>query len=333
MRRFFARYLYLIFILIDRGSLGVQLAPANSRKGLDIDLNVEAQPEEEPLITSSSKGLGFDLNVPPAEERLSFTPVDSAPSPPASSIVIAPTEGHDLARDKTESLTASSTGINSMPTLGSTSANKRKRIAEVYVPDERDQNPSKKKPGVGGASKSTRENQGKNTFQLGAVERAPKMKKLKEVMATRQHGKYRTKPKSARPGYPSEVSTFFLDWTYVKVDKVPAILKEYLRSSPRRRNEKDLFKYLKTLPNSKQENSAGVFWIPRGHEKDFFEAYRKEDSHINFIYPRGLKTAHRASAILKLIVQIYDEKISRLNKENLQFLKAIKTRFHLKSIH
>ncbi|PLW24958.1 hypothetical protein PCANC_28423 [Puccinia coronata f. sp. avenae] len=331
MRSFSFQSFFLVFILIDRGSLGVELAPTNSRKGLDIDLNVAALPEEEPPIISSAKSLGFDLSVPPAEEPLSFTPVDSASSPPASSTVIAPGEIHDLAKDKTESLAASSTSVISIPTLGSTSADKRKQITEqVYGADERDQNPSKKQQVVVGARKNTHETPRTDTFQLGAAEKAPKMKKLKEVMAVCLHRKYRTQPKSTRPGYTSEVSTFFSDWEYVKVDKGAQILSPYLKSNPSQKlaNEKDLFKFLKKLNRDK---SAGVFWVQRGkYETRFFSKYSAAGTKLGSLaYPPGLKNSQRSSANVKILLEMYKTQISHLNKDNLSFLEKIKTQFKI----
>ncbi|PLW25686.1 hypothetical protein PCANC_24824 [Puccinia coronata f. sp. avenae] len=110
MRRFIARYLYMAFILIQRGSLGVELTPTSFRKGPDIDLNVKALPEEEPSI-ATAKDLGFDLNLAPAEEQLSFAPSDSATSLTAST-VLASVEKQDLTGHKTKPLAATSTDWN-----------------------------------------------------------------------------------------------------------------------------------------------------------------------------------------------------------------------------
>ncbi|PLW24991.1 hypothetical protein PCASD_23474, partial [Puccinia coronata f. sp. avenae] len=228
MRRFIARYLYMAFILIERGSLGVELTPTSSRKGLDIDLNVEALPEEEPSI-ATAKGLGFDLNLAPAEEQLSFAPSDSATSLTAST-GIASVKKQDLAGHKTMSLAATST-----------------------------------------------------------------------------------------------------DWNYVKVDKGPGILSQYLNPSHKLKNEKDLFKFLKALNGDKQDNSAGVFWIQRENEIDFFQGYNRVK--LGFLaYPRELPNSQRTSAAISIILEIYDTKISHLNQHNLEFLKTMQTLFDVNAL-
>jgi hypothetical protein len=200
----------MAFILIQRGSLGVELTPTSFRKGPDIDLNVKALPEEEPSI-ATSKDLGFDLNLAPAEEQLSFAPSDSATSLTAST-VLASVEKQDLTGHKTKPLAVTSTGIT-LPSWVTTSANKRKRISRVFHGEKKDRNPSKQQLGT---RKRMRENLRANNLQEGGVEKAPRMKKLKDAMVTRQHKKYRTQPKSSRPGSPSEASPFFQTGTMSK---------------------------------------------------------------------------------------------------------------------
>jgi hypothetical protein len=96
------------------------------------------------------------------------------------------------------------------------------------------------------------------------------------------------------------------------------------------KNEKDLFKFLKALNGDKQSNSAGVFWIQRENEIDFFQGYNRVKLG-SLAYPRELPNSQRTSAAISIILEIYDTKISHLNQQNLEFLKTIQTLFDVKA--
>ncbi|PLW37489.1 hypothetical protein PCANC_17293 [Puccinia coronata f. sp. avenae] len=339
MRRLLVKYFCMTHILIERGSL--KLATATPGNGLNIDLNVAALMEEEPPIPSAT-GLTFDLNEVLAEEQRAIRPCNSATSRAAPIFVASTRENYDLPGDNSESFAASSSGV-SMPSLGTTNDIKRKdlerleflqqRMTKIIRAEEPDQNSLKKQVrGAGQDGKWILDMSRVNTLHLEGFGEVPRIRKSKGAILTSQHSLNNfIGPQSTQSRNPVEVLNFKY-WSFVKVRKGAEIINDYLEPPGENRNENDLFRYLKTQNHPEQDNSAGVFWIERKYEEDFFISYNHGDPDSKFPYPRGFTISKRASAIREIVLEIYDNKIVASQANDFEFLEKIKTQFNIKEL-
>jgi hypothetical protein len=339
MKHFLIKYFYLTFSLIDIGLL--TFATTISGKGLNVDLNVAALTEEESSTAPATRlafDLNVDLNVALAEEQLSTTPFHSATSQVAPTS-IASREKPDLPRYQTKSFTPSSSGLRIL-SLGSTSANKRKGgeqleqqvITKFFRGEEKDLDYSKQQAeGTEKDGKMISEIPKSNPLQPEDVENVPRnrMERTNGVIVTPPHTSDHTEPESTVTQLDNspEVSNVIKDWNFVKVEGGAEILNWYIKPPGENHDEKDLFAFMEKLNHEKQDKSPGVFWIEREYADKFFKSYSRRD-HGQFVYPNGMSTSQRASALQQLIVKIYDQKISP-EMESFKFLQEIKKQFNI----
>jgi hypothetical protein len=219
----------------------------------------------------------------------------------------------------------SSTGVDmTISPYATTSSNKHKswdrdveqRTKKILCGAERDLCSSKQQVGRAGKDGTNiPEIDRPNHSRLEDFEKAPR-NKLKGLRTPRKKDSQKLKIKSTQEeGHSEDFSVS--DWQFVKVDQIPPVILNLINGdSDKVRDEKALFTYLNKLNHVK--NSGEAFWIRRSHESDFFHRYRNKRG--KFSYPEGLTHNHRASAILAIVLKIYDRNF--FHKEIMNFLSG-----------